>query len=1395
MLADQSKIAVMLDRHPHILFSSVPGAANNRDSMYIWITDNAAAAWGDLKDSAEKLLDWRGWPDSDPTVPQFYAWEFDSTHTVENLISAIRARGIAVPAGAGLDYINNIILPDNNFGNTTLSTFAYTDVALTPAEVANYQYYLGILANVHNYPELKDPSGRMNAQRYISWINRKLLEVGDGAPVRDTTFRNIYDPGSPGQWAAYITRMLYVAELGKSAPAGSADRELSDRIRASKPGIALKLLGEAYVKNGATGICKDVSSDYSLATQSYALAYGYDWFNDDLTDAEKTTILKTLEASLKSAMFTDGIIYKAYDASASRCDYSDPETSYPWGKTVLSESIFMGGDSHAMSSIYSRIPVALSCYMDSDICKQYWEIAGNFMIGVTYPFSPDGAPNAGSGYTMGHLTPVNESGGAIRGYMVADLALPNAQLSKNPFWKEAVKYFDKFSPAGYHTWGDQWTDYGGTDHGLAAMLGGVWLARYTKDPVYATHVRTDIARFSSVLGMDEANQSDGRNFEWFPLMKAFPKVTTVAQTANKNSVYPVDGYAFGCSYPQSSLDCFQKGVGFTFVAKPRGIGRGGHAAYSDLSFDIWAYGSNVTAGSGTSESTQTDVPWIYHPMQRNSLLVDGLGEHPPTVANQPYFNRIFACQGAEGCAPAKGNYVYVAADGTNAYPIAPDIQLDYGYGFYMDFDHGLAHYKNSPLAGLEKVRRHILFVKNKYFVIYDDLASSKPVTFTWLYHILKPGFDLNTYLNDDLDLNESDGSFTYKSNVQKVILDFERYSNTFPYGSPYYAFWRAARNFVWTTQERAAMVVPDVNVFVKHIEDPASLTIDNRTGRNRQINPFTGEQFNDPTAGGFREDMKYGTEAYLPAGQDLRTNALWFNSKHKQTRYHFMTVIYPKNPAEAALPDPQIIRLDDYTAKVINPDGTEDIISFNLESATTTSTTGENILVDIDDLDPLPVSDGGYGETQTVNSYTLSVAQRGNGKVISSPSGIDCGVLSCSVTLTSPAAYTLTAIPINGGTFSGWSGACSGNNSTCSVTVNSNKSVTATFVGGATTLTDTTPPTIPSVSSGPITSTSATVSWSLSENAETRIQYGLTSGVYGSWSASTSPSARSFTFSGLLPNTTYHYRLIASDSSGNTSAFSEDHTFTTSVAATKDDGSSSKGGRRTSGGGGGYTPPPQTPTSTPILTRTASSTSCYTIAVPASAHIFTRTLQIGSTGNDVKELQKFLNSHGYRIAATGNGSPGKETTYFGPATKVALVKYQAVKKIAPASGILGPLTRTRVNAENTTPSATKTICQTPTPTPGTSAPTISATSTTYIFTRTLQIGSTGNDVKELQKFLNSHGYRIAATGNGSPGKETTYFGPATVTALTKYQRAMGITPASGIFGPLTRAHVVQQMNL
>ena len=164
--------------------------------------------------------------------------------------------------------------------------------------------------------------------------------------------------------------------------------------------------------------------------------------------------------------------------------------------------------------------------------------------------------------------------------------------------------------------------------------------------------------------------------------------------------------------------------------------------------------------------------------------------------------------------------------------------------------------------------------------------------------------------------------------------------------------------------------------------------------------------------------------------------------------------------------------------------------------------------------------------------------------------------------------------------------------------------------------------------------------------------------------------------------------------------------------------------------------------------------------------------------SDVKLLQKFLNT--YENAALAVDGVYSKDDYnavvkwqekyaavilkpWGITTGTGYVFTQSLKKM---KQIHAGACATKSTNNNITPTATA-----PTSTP---------------FARDLKVGYTGADVKALQAFLNSHGYVVAASGIGSSGQESTFFGPATANALAKFQKANNIYPASGYFGPMTR---------
>lgn len=180
----------------------------------------------------------------------------------------------------------------------------------------------------------------------------------------------------------------------------------------------------------------------------------------------------------------------------------------------------------------------------------------------------------------------------------------------------------------------------------------------------------------------------------------------------------------------------------------------------------------------------------------------------------------------------------------------------------------------------------------------------------------------------------------------------------------------------------------------------------------------------------------------------------------------------------------------------------------------------------------------------------------------------------------------------------------------------------------------------------------------------------------------------------------------------------------------------------------------------------------------ASAPSANGELVFNETNAKVAELQKFL-------IAAASGEAGARlaradgTGYFGAITQAALVEYQRAAGLSP-SGVVDSATYTQIFALTADGDSSETLPE------GESE---ESTSMPVVFLRDLELGMQDEDVRELQKFLNTRGFLVAESGDGSSGNETDYFGTFTRAALARFQAAQGIAPAAGYFGPITRGHI------
>ena len=143
---------------------------------------------------------------------------------------------------------------------------------------------------------------------------------------------------------------------------------------------------------------------------------------------------------------------------------------------------------------------------------------------------------------------------------------------------------------------------------------------------------------------------------------------------------------------------------------------------------------------------------------------------------------------------------------------------------------------------------------------------------------------------------------------------------------------------------------------------------------------------------------------------------------------------------------------------------------------------------------------------------------------------------------------------------------------------------------------------------------------------------------------------------------------------------------TGSISATSTGGSStiiniarSRGG---GGGGGSFRAPTLAVSKTLVDFITDPETQepkIVQVVVPSVGAI-NRSAVLGTTGEHVRALQRFLNSKGFTVSTTGFGSAGQETVYFGTKTRQALIRYQQANGLV-ASGNLDNTTLASIQKE------------------------------------------------------------------------------------------------------------------
>ncbi|MHC4714902.1 MAG: heparinase II/III domain-containing protein, partial [Planctomycetota bacterium] len=474
------------------------------------------------------------------------------------------------------------------------------------------------------------------------------------------------------------------------------------------------------------------------------LALLYDWLYQDMTAEERADFADSLDWRIDA--FVNNFAWRR-------------EVD---GKRVITDySLSTHGGSHPFEGFWDTFPAALAAYEDSAAAREAFHLGVNYFVGVSSAHGYEEAWNEGPGYGNSKWS------WQVNSLCYLDSVFPEFAAGRNPWIARMGAYMRAVTPPGlkHAPWGhgSNKRSYYENGHRRAYRK----LAFLTGDGLFLANWE----HYGSVDG--------GLARPWIecalPLWREKPEKVVAEETVR---AHPIDGWVTALSGPPNDAATYEKGVGMAFCCRSRG--GYSHSFGSDNSFHIFAYGRDITHGGGTSAYEA----YPFSSMSHNTILVDGLGQGGPRLAaDRPWYARVIAF--------GKGNGVaYWCGDATNAYPKKP-AEVKHWWG-------GLGEaYKEIDVSHLKRFHRHVLFVRDKYFVILDDLAAEKPTKWTWLYHVETA---------DEFALDEETGSFDYR--------------------------------------------MGDVQVRVAHLAGAGEMEVENRRGWDGLVNPITGEDY---TEGGDRD--------------------------------------------------------------------------------------------------------------------------------------------------------------------------------------------------------------------------------------------------------------------------------------------------------------------------------------------------------------------------------------------------------------------------------------------------------------------------------------------------------------------------------------------------------------
>jgi hypothetical protein len=438
--------------------------------------------------------------------------------------------------------------------------------------------------------------------------------------------------------------------------------------------------------------------------------------------------------------------------------------------------------SHQYQNALWTLVGALAIYDESEAARECTDVVLNYITGVANGFGETEAWNEGTNYGNGKF------GSLLDAAIWADMTVPELSIGSDPYYPRVGRFFSYLTPVGIER--TAWGNYGRTS--------ATYLARHQTNFLRMAYLTGEGPFVQNWLACNEVVGQPRPHLQEWLLPHFYDRPEPQLEEANE-ALFNTAGWAMAFSGPPSDTATYRDGVGMTFHCRPRG--GYSHSFNNENAFEAFAYGSVIATGGGRKSNGDRHADAT---MSHNAVLIGGRGQDfeqldPETETA----GRIIAWHAEPGL-------VYWCGDATEAYrPNVPDVK---------------------------RALRHVLFVDDSYFVIFDDLAladGAAPARFSWLYHI-----------------------------HQDVPVEIDDSAATFEYA------------------------VGEANVQVRHLMGAGGLGMQNLRGEDGYRNPITGEDMLQAARGSV-ESSPLRTFSGEPVW-----NNLWVTSTPRRT-WQFLATVTP----------------------------------------------------------------------------------------------------------------------------------------------------------------------------------------------------------------------------------------------------------------------------------------------------------------------------------------------------------------------------------------------------------------------------------------------------------------------------------------------------------------------